>query len=151
VLGSVLGESTALVGPESAVRLEPLLEEMLARRGAVRGGLLLHLGCWLLGAGELWVVFVLLGHRIGIGEALVIDSAVAGLRTLAFMIPAAAGVQEASYALAGAVFGIPPAAAIAASLARRARDLVLGGMTLALAGAVRALRGARGRCGELRS
>ena len=48
-------------------------------------------------------------------------------------MPAAAGVQEASYLLAAAVFGITPAAAIAASLARRARDLVLGVATLAIA------------------
>jgi hypothetical protein len=48
-------------------------------------------------------------------------------------VPAAAGVQEASYMLAAAVFGIPPGAAIAASFARRARDLVLGVGTLGIA------------------
>jgi hypothetical protein len=49
------------------------------------------------------------------------------------MIPAAAGMQEVSYMLAAAVFGIPPAAAIAASFARRARDLALGVGTLGIA------------------
>jgi hypothetical protein len=48
-------------------------------------------------------------------------------------VPAAAGVQEAAYLLAGAVFGISPAAALAASLARRARDLVLGVGTMGIA------------------
>jgi hypothetical protein len=42
-------------------------------------------------------------------------------------------VQEASYVLACAVFRISPAAAVAASLARRARDLTLGAATLAIA------------------
>jgi hypothetical protein len=50
-----------------------------------------------------------------------------------FMVPAAAGVQEGSYMLAAAVFGISPGAAIAASFARRARDLVLGVGTLGIA------------------
>jgi hypothetical protein len=49
------------------------------------------------------------------------------------MVPAAAGVQEVSYMLAAAVFRIPPAAAIGASFARRARDLVLGVGTLGIA------------------
>jgi uncharacterized membrane protein YesL len=42
-------------------------------------------------------------------------------------------VQEASYVLACAVFGIAPATAVAASLARRARDLTLGAAVLAIA------------------
>ena len=66
-------------------------------------------------------------------RALVLDSVVAGLRTFVFMVPAAAGVQEASYVLACAVFGMSPAAAVAGSLARRARDLALGAATLGLA------------------
>jgi hypothetical protein len=49
-----------------------------------------------------------------------------GLRTLAFFVPGAVGVQEASYALLGALFGVTPAAAIGFSLARRARDFLIG-------------------------
>jgi glycosyltransferase 2 family protein len=93
----------------------------------------LHLACWFLGAGEAWVVFRLLGVHLSLAEALAIDGAVAALRTFGFMIPAAAGVQEASYLLGAAVFGIPPAVAVAASLARRARDLALGVVTFAMA------------------
>ena len=66
-------------------------------------------------------------------RALVIDGVVSGLRTFVFMVPAAAGVQEASYVLACAAVGITPAAAVAASLARRARDLTLGAATLGIA------------------
>ena len=45
----------------------------------------------------------------------------------------AAVVGTAAYLLAAAVFGISPAAALAASLARRARDLLLGAGTLGIA------------------
>jgi hypothetical protein len=48
------------------------------------------------------------------------------LRTLAFFVPGAVGVQEASYALLGALFGVSPASAIGFSLARRARDFLIG-------------------------
>jgi putative membrane protein len=125
--------------------INTVLDDILGRRGRLGAGFALHLLCWFLGAAELWLVFYLLGTPVSAPRALVIDSAVAGLRTFVFMVPAAAGVQEASYVLACAVFGIAPAAAVAASLARRARDLTLGAATLALAaGTDRALiRGRR--------
>ena len=87
---------------------------------------LLHFVCWLLGAFETWLLFRLMGVPVGAAQAIVIDSLLSGLRTLAFFIPGAVGVQEGSYALLGALFGISPAAAIGFSLARRARDFVIG-------------------------
>ncbi len=139
-------KAVALLDPSvSSGELEAILGTLLSRRSRVLAGLLVHLACWIIGAAELWVVFALLGERISAAQAVAIDSAVMGLRTFAFMIPAAAGVQEASYVLAGAVFGVPPTAAVAASLARRARDLVLGAATLALYAVSRALSASRRR------
>ncbi len=121
-----------------------VLDDILTRRGRLGWAFGLHLLCWFLGAAELWLVFDLLGRPVTAAHALVIDSAVAGLRTFVFMVPAAAGVQEASYVLACAVFGITPATAVAASLARRARDLTLGAATLGVAaGTDRAITRAR--------
>ena len=79
------------------------------------------------------MTFRLLGIALTFWQALAIDGTVAALRTFGWLVPAAAGVQEASYMLGAAVFGISPAAAIAASLARRARDLVLGVGVLGIA------------------
>ena len=101
-------------------------DHILGQRGRLWSAFALHLGCWFLGAAEVWVAFRLLGIDLSAAQALAIDGTVVGLRTFGWMVPAAAGIQEASYLLAAAVFGIPPAAAIAASFARRARDLVLG-------------------------
>jgi putative membrane protein len=89
-------------------------------------GFALHLVCWFLGAAEAWVVFYLMGPRVTPLEALAIDSLAMGLRTFAFLVPAAAGIQEGGYVLVCALFGIAPASAIALSLARRARDIALG-------------------------
>ena len=110
-----------------------VLDDILSQRGRLALAFGLHLLCWFLGAAELWLIFALLGEPVSAPEALVIDGIVAGLRTFVFMVPVAAGVQEASYVLACAVFGLPPAAAVAASLARRARDLTLGAATLGIA------------------
>jgi glycosyltransferase 2 family protein len=106
--------------------LRPGFDHSLAHGGRLFVSFVLHACCWFLGAVEVWIALHLLGAHPSLTQALVIDSAVAGLRTFAFMIPAAAGVQEASYLLSASIFGIPPALAIAASFARRARDLMLG-------------------------
>lgn len=93
----------------------------------------LHLLCWYLGAAEVWLAFDLLGHTVSGLQALAIDGSVAALRTFGVLVPAAAGVQEASYLAVAAVLGLSPATAVAAALARRARDLTLAIATLGVA------------------
>jgi putative membrane protein len=111
--------------------LQECSRRILSQRRRLWSGFALHLFCWFLGAAEVWVTFRLLGVELTLWQALAVDGTVVGLRTFGWIVPAAAGVQEASFMLAAAVFGIPPAAAIAASFVRRARDLVLGVGTLA--------------------
>lgn len=113
-------------GPAARDLVQACFSRILSRRGRLWSAFVLHLCCWCLGAVEVWVTFHLLGVDLTLLQALAIDGTVVGLRTFGWLVPAAAGVQEASYMLAAAVFGVPPAAAIAASFARRARDLLLG-------------------------
>ncbi len=49
-----------------------------------------------------------MGANINLAEAAVIDSLFTGVRTFAFFIPGAIGVQEAAYVALCAMFGIPP-------------------------------------------
>jgi putative membrane protein len=121
-------------GPDGC-DIQACFHRILSQRARLWSAFALHLCCWCLGAGEVWVTFRLLGVDVTLWQALAIDGTVVGLRTFGWVVPAAAGVQEASYMLAAAVFGVAPAAAIAASFARRARDLVLGVGTLAIAAA----------------
>jgi len=55
-----------------------------------------------------------------------------GIRSFAFAIPGAIGIQEATYVFIGASFGLTPEIALALSLLKRARDLALGLPTLGL-------------------
>ncbi|MDR3528573.1 MAG: lysylphosphatidylglycerol synthase domain-containing protein [Rhizomicrobium sp.] len=86
----------------------------------------LHVLCWFLGSLETYVVFALLHHPVTLAEAVVIDSLANTLKTFAVFIPAAAGVQEGAYVLICAALGIGAAPAMAFSLARRARELLIG-------------------------
>ena len=55
-----------------------------------------------------------------------IESLLFAIRNAAFMVPSGLGVQEGAYALLGPLFGLPPEAALALSLLKRARDVAVG-------------------------
>jgi hypothetical protein len=59
------------------------------------------------------------------GVVLVIESLLYATRSAAFFVPAAVGVQEGAYIVLGAAFGLGPDMALALSLLKRARDLVI--------------------------
>lgn len=85
-----------------------------------------HLLAWLLGAGEAWFALHLMGSPAGLREAVILESLGQAIRSAAFVVPAGLGVQEGGYMLLGGMLGLGPEVALAASLVRRARDLVLG-------------------------
>jgi len=102
------------------------ISQALTNNRRTGAGLVLHFIAWALGAGEAWIAFHLMGANISFAEAIVIDSLFTGLRTFAFFIPGAVGVQEAAYVALCAMFGIPAGVALAFSLVRRGRDFIIG-------------------------
>jgi putative membrane protein len=97
---------------------------------------------WIGSASGAWVALQLMGTDLSLTRVLVIESLIFVLRSVAFAIPSAIGVQEAAYVLLGPLLGLPPAAALALSLAKRARELAIGLPALAIwqFGEVKALR-----------
>lgn len=85
-----------------------------------------HLLSWLLGAFEIWLILHFLGTGLGLREALVIESLSQVVRSVAFAVPAALGVQEGGFMLLGALYGLPAPTCLALSLAKRVRELLLG-------------------------
>ena len=116
---------------DSGDEMNAFFDRIFAERPRLFAAFAIHLGCWFIGAAETWIIFALMGMPVSPAEALAIDSLVMGLRTFGFLVPAAAGVQEASYVVICALFGLPAATAVAVSLIRRARDLLIGAPTLA--------------------
>ncbi len=85
-----------------------------------------HILSWFLGIGEVWLALRLLGHPVDLGTALLFESLGQAIRTGAFAVPGALGIQEGGYILVGGALGIEPGIALALSLARRVRELLLG-------------------------
>lgn len=104
--------------------------EIHAHRGRLALSTLLHAIAWFAAAFGSWIALRFMGVRISVGAVLAIESLVAAMKSAAFMIPNAAGVQEGGFAILGALFGLTPETAVALSLLKRARDLVLGVPTL---------------------
>ncbi|MHB8247524.1 MAG: lysylphosphatidylglycerol synthase domain-containing protein [Acidithiobacillus sp.] len=84
----------------------------------------------LAGALEVWFTFWILGHPVPWWAAILMESLGQALRSAAFLVPGGIGIQEGGFVLFGAAAGIGPDLALAFSLARRFRELVLGGPVL---------------------
>jgi putative membrane protein len=81
---------------------------------------------WLVACGEIWLTLWAVGWRTGFTTAVILETTVVAVRNAAFLVPGAVGVQEAGYVFIGSLLGLPGDIALALSLIRRTRELVLG-------------------------
>lgn len=84
-----------------------------------------NLAAWLASATGAWIALHFMGSVMPLWAVLTIEALIFTLRSVAFAIPGAVGVQEAAYVLIGPLFGLPPADALALSLLKRARDVII--------------------------
>ncbi len=109
--------------------LANLHETMMAiyrDRRAIAAATAWHLAAWALGAVEVWLILFFLNVEASFAEAFVIESLGQAIRSMAFLVPGAFGVQEGGYMLLGVFFGLEPDIALSVSLIKRIRDLALG-------------------------
>ena len=85
-----------------------------------------HLVGWVLTGVGTWLSLRLLGAEVDVMHVVALEALLDALVAAAFVVPGAAGVQEAGYIGLGALFGVPPELALGASLLRRGRDLAWG-------------------------
>jgi uncharacterized protein (TIRG00374 family) len=109
--------------------------------------MLLYCSGWLVRALETFVYLKLLGVDIGFTTAIVVESSIILVRSMAVPIPAGLGVQDVAYVLTFRALGVPDATTVGTSFVvlKRAKDLfwiLTGFLLLGIRG-----RGARG--GEL--
>jgi putative membrane protein len=86
----------------------------------------IHLIGWIASAFTIWLAVRLVGGRLDFGGAVAIESILSALRSAAFVVPGALGVQEAGYAMIMPLFGLPAEVGLAVSLLKRAREIALG-------------------------
>lgn len=106
--------------------VDSAIRELYRDRKKVAASFLLNLVGWIVGTGEVWLILYFLGHPVNWHEALLLESVGQAIRGAAFAIPGSLGAQEGGYLLLAPLVGLPPDAALALSLAKRVRELVLG-------------------------
>ena len=115
--------------PGSAAALEDVRTRLAAiyqQRLRLIGCFLLHLLAWVASGAGAVIALRAIGQPVPLENVIIIESLIFTLRTAAFLIPGGIGVQEGAYVLIGPLFGLPAEAALALSLAKRARDLAVG-------------------------
>ena len=115
--------STLLAG---AGRLDDGLRHAWANYRRVGASTAWALAGWCAGSGEIWLAMLLLGQPVTLVEAFILESLIQAVRNGAFFVPGALGIQEGGAVLLGGLFGIAPESALALSLLKRARELLLG-------------------------
>jgi len=86
----------------------------------------LHLAVWIASSFQAWLALRFMGVDLDFRAALAIESLLYAIRSVAFAVPNAVGVQEGAYIMLGATFGVTPETALALSLLKRGRDLAIG-------------------------
>lgn len=85
-----------------------------------------RMGFRVIWAGEVWLALRLLGHPVGVVEALIVESLGQAGRAAGFLIPGGLGAQEGAVMAAGAAVGVGPEAALALALVKRIREIGVG-------------------------
>jgi len=102
------------------------IQTIYRHRRRILTGTALHLTSWIVGASEAWVGLWFMGHALPWSDVLILESVAFAVRTAAFAVPSRLGVQEGSYIVLGALFGLSPEVALALSLLKRGREIVTG-------------------------
>jgi len=90
----------------------------------------LHLLSWLASVIGAWLILRFIGWPRPFLRVAAMESLMLAVRNAAFLIPAGLGVQEGAYVLMAPLFGLSPSAALALSLLKRGRDIVIGAPVL---------------------
>jgi uncharacterized protein (TIRG00374 family) len=111
---------------EGGEALDQTIRLLYARRSGIAACCFFWILSWLIAAGEVWIALWALGLRASFTIAIILESTSLFIRSAAFLVPGAVGVQEGGYILLGNLLGIPGDMALALSLLRRVRELASG-------------------------
>jgi len=127
IVERTLGERwglAALTG--GAAALDDEVVQLCGRYGRLWSALAWQLAGMVVGSFETWLVLNLFDHATTVWNAIALESLCLAIRNLVFFVPGALGVQETGLVLTGALIGLPADVAIALSLAKRLREIVIG-------------------------
>lgn len=131
VAKSVNGAASKVWKPEkwrgiigSAADVDLAIKAIYRRPGAITLAIALRLTARVILVGEVLLAAHLMGHPIGVMEAVLLKGLVVAVRGISFAVPGGYGLQEGSYIAIGMAVGLPADLMLAISLATRVREIV---------------------------
>jgi uncharacterized membrane protein YbhN (UPF0104 family) len=109
---------------ESAATLDAAIRDTYRRPRDVAAAVAILIAAQILLASEVVLAGSLMGHPIGIIEAILLKGIVTAIRGISFAVPAGLGVQEIGYIGLGKLLGLPEELMLAVSMATRIREVV---------------------------
>lgn len=106
--------------------LDAEVRAIYGRHGALAANIGWTVISLLSSTGEIWIALHALGSSATFVNALILQSMAMTIRSAAFPVPGAVGVQEGGYLVIGNLLGIPGGTAFAISLLARVRDFAVG-------------------------
>ena len=122
----LLGEETLSFLNGKSASLDAAIRRLIAQRLRLLQTLSWQLIGMISGTIETWLALRWLGHPVGFGAALALESLTQAARNFIFLVPAGLGVQEATLVGGGHLLGINGDLALALSLAKRMREIIFG-------------------------
>ena len=90
------------------------------------GAVVLRLMGWIAGAFEIYIFFWIIGVDAKVSDVLIIESVTAIIRSAAFFIPSAIGVQELAFVIVGELVGYSSIVSFSVAIGRRLREIMVG-------------------------
>lgn len=109
---------------DAADQVDRIVVDLYRQRRRLAAATIWRTSALILQTGEVWAAAWLLGHPIGILEAMMIKSLSSTLSDAAFFVPNSYGIQEGAFIVLGGLVGLAPDVSLAISLAIRIRELL---------------------------
>ncbi|MGH1479357.1 MAG: lysylphosphatidylglycerol synthase domain-containing protein [Geminicoccales bacterium] len=109
--------------PASSHDLDQAIRAVYRRPGVIAKSAALRLTSQIWLVSEVLLATYLLGHAVGLEEAIMLRALIGAVRGFSFVIPAGLGLQEGAYIALGALIGLPADVMLALSLASRLREI----------------------------
>ena len=111
---------------QSGETLDQTVRALYARRQAVIACCFTTIVSLIVSSGEIWIALHALRLHATFANALILQGMAMTVKSAAFPVPGALGVQESGYLVIGNLLGIQGETALAISLIARFRDLAVG-------------------------
>ncbi len=110
----------------AAGQMSLVIARIYRQRRTVMVAAMCHLAAALGRSIEAWLILSIMEYEVSVLDAVMIEGLTGAFRTIVFFLPAGLGVQEGAIFILCSWIGVPPTAALALALVKRAREILVG-------------------------